>query len=157
MTINIRLDLDTVVDAVAGAVEARGEDFVFSHAFPQSQFGCSYYVVNGYDGDGDPISKEVGCLIGKALSDLDERLGDWLYDHNDDNVLGLFGLWQYSDPFSIPDEAEAVHGLAGEEKVTITATHDAIVFMQAAQNAQDRDAPWGEAQTIALNRVGRRG
>lgn len=150
----ITLDGPTVDRLIEAAVQDRGEDFVYSAAYPGIE--CIYYVTEAYAAevkDEHDIVLPTGpaCMVGKIFHDLDPALDDVLLSGNTEAVSGLFGLYggyEFNDDIMNLDSLPPILEVKGRDVEVIV---DALAFakLSTCQRAQDYGDTWGRARDRA--------
>jgi hypothetical protein len=150
----IRINTEKALEMIHGAVVERGEGW----QYPDT--GQCRYVYHPEDfdrwaDDEDGLTaeeeamvayfgdeKKPACLIGLALTTLNEEFLPWLDQNNENSVDGIMGTREAG--FSVV--------IAG---TTYEFTDNARSVLQVAQSAQDRGLTWGEAERLAVKRAER--
>lgn len=142
----IRVTYETARDALLAAEKQRGAEFLYGSMFDETEWGCRYLAPpRNSDPDDSPIP---ACLVGVALTGLDEAFEPWLWNQNSQAI----------DAIAAPDTAVIVNDREytvrwGDDEFTFEGA--AVALLAVAQQKQDSGLSWGLAIADALETVKR--
>jgi hypothetical protein len=150
----VRIDSNDALDLIHAAVMERGEAWVYPdtgqcrYVYHPEDFERWADDENGLTAEEEAMVAYFGhetkpaCLVGLALTLLDEGFLPWLDENNENSVDGIMGSREGGYTVTI-----------GGTSYHFTA--DGIRTFQTAQSAQDVGKAWGEAERIAREKAGR--
>lgn len=124
------IDADMAIALLERAVQEMGADHVYQRVHGEfDRIGEA--TMCAYQHDGRP-----SCIVGHALS-----------------YAGVT-IEQLREMDEAADEVTSVEALYGDDLLPVEMTDDAVTVFEAAQQAQDNGAPWGEALEAARKAAG---